>query len=497
MEGTTQELYLRPVDQISGVPLGGTKGASEVIALSPRGDQIAFFAIDQLRVSPGAGGPSATISRVQGNIAGASWAGDDMIVFAQAGGQRPGLLRVAASGGTPELVASPDPQKNEREYRYPHVLPDGDSMLFTILPVKGGIAEARLAVRSLRTGEQKDLFEGGTDAVYLPAGYLVFGRNGGLAALAFDVDALEVRGRPLTVVDTIRITGAGNAAFSVSTDGTLVYLPDASDPPRRLIRVTRDGGQVEPVVSEALAGARYPRFAPTDGRLAVTIGASFAGDVWVHDLGGALQPNKLTFDGHDSLATWSPDGTTIAFQSDRSGPRSLFSISADGSVVEPQPLLASEHFPEPWDWSPDGRALIFAEARPETRRDLWILPMTGERQPRPWLNTAFDETDARFSPDGRLIAYATDQSGAQEVWVRNVDGSAPLRVSSGGGHEPVWARDGRELFYQSGARLMSVVVVRTFPEVRFGPVRVLLDGGFLTSSRLMPEPTTSDPMAAC
>lgn len=111
-----------------------------------------------------------------------------------------------------------------------------------------------------------------------------------------------------------------------------------------------------------------------------------------------------------------------------------------------------------------------------------MLPMTGDRKPRPWLNMSFEEDGARFSPDGRLVAYVTDQSGRPEVWVRYADASAPIRVSSGGGHEPVWARDGRELFYQSGARLMAVPVLQTSPDVRFGPARVVLDGGFLTSS---------------
>jgi len=289
------------------------------------------------------------------------------------------------------------------------------------------------------------------------------------------------------VVDNVVTTGAGNAAYGVSADGTLVYLPGTSDPPRRLIRVTRDGKQIEPVASAALSGARYPRVSPVDGRLAVTIGPSFAGDVWVHDLEGIRQPNKLTFEGHDLLPVWSPDGKAIVFQSDRSGTRNLYSLPADGTVIEPTPLLRSELWHEPSDWAPDGSVVIFTELHPETRGDIWILPMTGERTPRPWLNMSFEEDGARFSPDGRLVAYATDQSGSREVWVRYADASAPVRVSSGGGREPVWSRDGRELFYQSGARLMAAPLLQTSPDVRFGAARIVLDGGFLTSSQNTPR----------
>lgn len=215
----------------------------------------------------------------------------------------------------------------------------------------------------------------------------------------------------------------------------------------------------------------------------MTTGASFAGAVWVHALDRLRQPARLTFDGHNLLPVWSPDGKTIVFQADRLGTRSLFSVPADGSVVEPESLLPSDLFPEPWDWSPDGSTLIFSQDHPETRRDLWLLPMAGDRTPRPWLATPFGETGARFSPDGRVIAYESNQSGRQEVWVRRADASAPVRVSSGGGGEPVWARDGRELFYQSGSRLMAVPVVQTSAEVRVGLARVVLDGGFLTSSQ--------------
>ena len=320
----TLQLHVRALDQVSGRPIENSQGAAELIAMSPRGDRIAFFADVSLRVIPLGGGASTTLTRIRGNIAGATWLDEDTIVYAQTGSGRAGLLRVSASGGTPVSIASPDPQKNEREYRYPHVLPDGESVVFTILPVKGGIAAARIAVRSLRTGAQSDLLEGATDAIYVATGHLVFGRNGGLSAVRFDPDKLAVTGRPVPLVENVVTTGAGDAAYSVSLDGTLVYLPGRSDPPRRLIRVTPDGKQVVPIESDSLNGARYARLSPIDNRLAVTLGAAFGGDIWVYDLDGARQPIKLTFEGHDLLPIWSPDGKTIVFQSDRSGTRNLY-----------------------------------------------------------------------------------------------------------------------------------------------------------------------------
>ena len=187
-----------------------------------------------------------------------------------------------------------------------------------------------------------------------------------------------------------------------------------------------------------------------------------------------------------------PDGTRVAFQSDRAGVRNLFSMPADGSTLDPEPLLTSPNPQAPASWSPDGRELIFWEQRPETGRDILALPIEGEGEPRVVVATEYGEHGAVLSPDGQWLAYVSNVTGGPEIWVLPYPGpGAPIRISPNGGVEPVWARDGRELFYVEGNRIegskMMAVAVETEPEFRFQPPEELFEGGFVmyvTASRI-------------
>jgi serine/threonine-protein kinase len=214
--------------------------------------------------------------------------------------------------------------------------------------------------------------------------------------------------------------------------------------------------------------------------LAVTLGPANQGNIWVVDLTGSTQPLELTFKYHNTVPVWRPDGKYVVFNSDRNGQRNLYGIPADGSALEPDRLSTSANFQSPEVWSPDGQWILFQELAPKTRSDLMLLGISGDPKPRPWLQTEFDEDEASFSPDGRWVSYVSDQTGRAEVWVRPFPGpGAPVRVSPDSGREPLWSRNGAELFYQSGRRLMTAELASRDPELRFKMPRVLFEGGFV------------------
>ena len=468
------QLYRREMDQLGAVPIRGTEGALFPF-LSPDGESVGFFADGALKKMSLAGGPAVTLCDAPGFRLGASWGPDDTIVFASSGA--PGLMKVSAAGGVAEPVTTVDADQGEAGYRWLDVLPDGKAVLFTVWST--GLDDARIAVRSMETGEQRVLADG-TNPRYAPTGHIIFARDGSLWAVPFDVDALEVTGPITPVLEGVQTNEGGLALFALAGDGSLAYVPGLAGATLEgtLVWVSRDGREVEPIADEPLEFPRYLRLSPAGRRLALTIGPSNEGDLWVYDLEGR-PPTPLTFEGDNLYPVWMPDGTRVAFQSTRAGAENLFSMPADGSTLDPEPLLTSPNEQWPTSWSPDGRELIFTELRPETGTDILALPIEGE--PRVVVGTEYNEFDAVLSPDGRWLAYVSNVTGGLEVWVLPYPGSgAPIRISPNGGVEPVWARDGRELFYVEVEGIvdgkMMAVAVETEPEFRFQPPEELFEG---------------------
>ena len=479
------QLYRREMDQLEAVPIRGTEGAGFPF-LSPDGESVGFFADGALKKVSLAGGPAVTLCDVPGPRMGASWGPDDTIVFAYTGA--PGLMKVSAAGGVAEPVTTVDADQGEAGHRWLDMLPDGKAVLFTVWSTS--LDDARIAVRSLETGEQRVLVDG-TSPRYAPTGHIIFARDASLWAVPFDVDALEVTGPIAPVLEGVQLNGGGLALFTLAGDGSLAYVPGTVGGvlDGTLVWVSRDGREVEPIADEPLEFPRYLRLSPDGRRLALIIGPSNEGDLWVYDLEGR-PPTPLTLEGHNLYPVWMPDGTRVAFQSTRAGAENLFSMPADGSTLDPEPLLASPNPLAPASWSPDGRELIFLEQRPETGSDILALPIEGE--PRVVVGTEYNEGGAALSPDGQWLAYVSNVTGGPEIWVLPYPGpGAPLRISPNGGVEPVWARDGRELFYLEGNTIegskMMAVSVETEPAFRFQPPEELFEGGFvmyLISSRI-------------
>jgi Tol biopolymer transport system component len=446
-------LVVRQLDQLDVKPIAETDGATYPF-FSPDGKHIGFATLGALRRVAVGGGPSRLVCRIPGVVfRGATWGPNDSIVFAQGGDWvDSGLYRVPATGGKPERFVAPDRAKQEVSVSTPSFLPGGRALVYTVL-LQGG--ERRVMARTLDGGVTTAVVEGGFGAQYLPPGHLVYGQGDRLMAVPFDVSTLKATGDPLLLQEGVGTKGEiGVANVTTASDGTGVYVSGrATTGFRHLTWVDRGGTHVARITAQPLELPRYPRLSPDGRRLALTIGPGDAGQIWVYDLVGSVRALRLTSQDHNIFPIWSPDGNRIVYLS-RSSSDQLLSIPADGSATEPERVIALKDLAAPRDWSPDGAFILF-----DVLRHLHLLHVT-DGKTRRWLQTPFSEPDGRFSPDGKWLAYTSDQSGGAEVWVRPFPGpGAPVPVSSGGGHDPVWSRDGNEVFYRNDPKILSARVV--------------------------------------
>jgi serine/threonine-protein kinase len=477
--GANGRLNLRRLDQLVATPIRGTEGAlTSLVAsarnpfFSPDGRWIGFWQNGEMKkVSVEGGAPIALCPA--DNPWGASWSADGTILF----GQGPkGIMRVPAAGGTPELVVEVDPGEMAHG---PQLLPGGRAILFTLRPSGAETwDESRIVVQSLTTGERKEVIKGGSDARYLSTGHLLYTRGGTILAVGFDVDALEVIGGPVSMIDVVSVAGAiatGAAHFSVSARGTLVYIEPLGSgvtARRTLVWVDRNGR--ETAIKAPARAFRYPRLSADGLRLALD-SSDEQRDIWIWNFAGETL-TRLTHDpATETYPIWTPDGQRVIFNSTSAGSAgilrgNLYWQAADGTGAAER-LVASENNQAPAAVSPDGTTLLFSEDTTNGNSDLMWLPLQGDRRAQPLVQTPFIERNGAISPDGRWLAYESNESGAFEVYVRpfpNVN-EGRWQLSAGGGSAPAWARSGRELFFMTpdGQRLMSIPVLDASPGAAF------------------------------
>jgi serine/threonine-protein kinase len=468
--GSSPRLYLRELDRFEAAPIPGTEGAVGPF-FSPDGRWLGYFAEGEMYKIAVEGGAPLRICHVGQVVPGACWGEDDTILFADSPAS--GLSRVPAAGGTPERLTTPAHAAGEVSHGWPQRLPDGESVLFTIM----GTEETSIALLSLRTREWRVLAKGIGGARYLPSGHLIFARSEGLIAVPFDLARHEAAGEQVVVLDDVytipAMRGTGFAAFDVSDNGVLAYLGGGAEAGEtRLIWVDHDG-RSRPAFSEP-GGYEWPRISPDGKKVAITdrtpTGVS---TVFILDLERDAR-SRLTLEGNDILPDWTPDGKRISFGSIRGDDRvdSVYWRAADGSGDTTE-LVTGEYPRFPIDWSPDGSQLAIVEWNPETMRDIWLLDLEDAGKTRPLITSRYDEFAPIFSPDGRWLAYVSDESGRYEVYVESIPrGKGRWLVSAGGGTEPLWSADGRGLFYRHGDALISVPV-QSAPTFNVGASRVL------------------------
>ncbi|MCH8333024.1 serine/threonine-protein kinase, partial [Candidatus Sumerlaeota bacterium] len=475
-------LYARISNQLEALPVPGTRGGSQPF-FSPDGEWLGFYADGKLkRVSFHGDGPF-TICEVSENFRGASWGPDGRIIFSDP----PALYRVELAGGSPEVLARPDDTLGESAYVWPDISAGGEAVVFTIMTTEG-VDGPRIAVRSLLSGDQQILSRKGSYARFSPSGHVVFGSEGMLLAMGFDLARLEGRGPAIPIREGV-LTSPYTAVtqFTFSRDGLLLYIPGSQDLdwdlPRRLVWVERDGTP-EPLRAPP-RDYFVPRISP-DGRwVALTVGWQEDADVWLYDL-ESESLRRLTFEaGWDGMPVWSPDSERIAFGSSRQGPINILSKSI-GSGAEAQPVVQGDYPQYPESWSHDGRTLVFAEVSFETGGDIWMLSWPEDPDEasttQTLLNTRFDERHPMISPDGQWILYTSDESGSSEVYVQRFpELGGKTKVSTEGGRDPIWSRDGGEIFFRYQDAVMAVEVVETAPSFRVKiPVR-LFQGPYMDS----------------
>jgi len=454
-------LYRRPLDREAATVIPGTEAACMPF-FSPDGQWIGFWAKGKLLKVAVKGGAPVAVCDLPVRPVGICWGSDGRIIFGtlDAGG----LRRVSAGGGTPETLTTVDATR-EATHRLPHLLPDGKALVFTVMPSQSGV-EARIEGLSLETGKRKVLIEDGADAQYVSTGHLVFVRKGTLLAAPFSLDRLETTG-PAVVV-TARLMQAFNESmpdgnsgagqYSVSGSGTLIAVAGGifPDPPFQPYWVDRSG-RAEPRGAIGGRSASGVRLSP-DGRRVAFGTAGLNKNIWIYD----IQRNtstRLTSDGLAMFPAWTPDGRRVVFGWSKAGAQNVWWQAWDGSG-KMERLTTGEFNQVPASWTRDGRYLAFVDMGP-TGMDIQVLRMA-DRKLIPFAATKSDEAYPEFSPDGRWLAYASNELERNEIYVRSFpDGKKTLRISYGGGIAPLWAPDGRELFYWNleYTRLMKVEIV--------------------------------------
>jgi serine/threonine-protein kinase len=466
--GASGKLYLKRGDQIDFDELAGVAGTDPTF--SPDGSSVAFFDFTKtvVRRATIGSGTAADVSPIDGSeTRGIAWGPDDILYFATNTSR--GLFKVSARGGTPQRVTTVDEAQGELSHLWPTVLPNGKGVLFSACGISR--QTCRLAALSLASGEVTR-FVSGSDPHFIP-GFMVYAADNGLRAVAFDQDRLVLSAdEPVTVVDGVLIKATGAADFDVAANGALIWAPGgAARLQRTLVWADRTGK--EEATGHEPRGYGFVRISPDGQRVA----ASADGGVWVSDLDrpaftlltGDVKADAVNF------PFWTPDNRRIVFSANALS--ELFWTAADGAeAAERLFAIKGNVFISPEGWVDDGRALVFTYNTVAEPR-IGILKLD-DKSWRPLVARAYDASMLSVHPDGKWLVYQSDSSGKYEIYMERFPELGDRRKLStiDGGWAPVWAQNGREVYYRrvsDGA--MMAVRIETTPTLRIEPAVKLFD----------------------
>jgi serine/threonine protein kinase len=477
-------LFLRSAGDVIVKKIKGTEHAFRPF-FSPDGRWIGFFRYvgGALMKIPVDGGVPIAIAPVNSSspqvLVGADWGSDGTIVFAQRGPTSDpiGLWRVSALGGSPTELLLPDATRGELQYRWPQFV-DAEHVMFDIRRQNGSDA---VAIVSMKTGQKHVVVENATYGRVTPSGHFLFMRGGNLLAATLTQGG-EINGEPLPAQQGIGYDpGTRGVDFTLATASgaaaMVVRSPAGYTGSSTMVWVDRKGQATGTAAPDR--GFRQPQLSPDGQRVLVGVDGATR-DVWLFDFRRDLL-SRLTTDSSSSDETplWSPDGLSVAWTGNRDGRPSVLMRRVDGSNAERRVWSADEHL-HLNAWAPDGRLLIEATRGPQ--RVLLELTVEPEIRARPFLESKFSQYGAAVSPDGRRVAFVAEQGGEAQVFLTTRSGTGRVQVSSGGGNEPVWSRDGREPFFRSGPRLMSAAVT-TGAALEVGHARALFEGTYRAGGR--------------
>ncbi len=479
-----QQLHVRALDGVEATPLPGT-GEARSPFFSPDGRWIGFFAGQaQLMKVELATGHVTALAPVR-ITRGATWGSDNRIYFSPA--PYSGLAVMPAMGGQPTPLTTLAP--GELAHGLPELLPGGRHLIFTSWDSEV-LDDGKIEVVSLDGRERQTVLQGGFAARYLPTGHLAYFRRGSLMAVSFDARTLRTSGVPVKVMEGIAFKPiTAQALFGVSPAGVLAYVAGAALGMRsQMVWVELPGGKRHAM--DAPPGFYVdPMFSPDGRRLALAPNYGTQQDIWVTDLARGTWTRATVNPRLDAAPVWRPDDpAAILFSMGRGGHQvfDLFSVPADGSRA-PEPVYESPYYKYPTSSSAAARLVAFTEIRPDTNADVWLLDLSGKPVARPFLQSPFWEGSAALSPDGTWLAYASDESGRREVYVRAVSGTGGRwQISSGGGDKPRWWRDGSKIVYRSGRRMLAARVSAN-PSLAVGESRLLFEGDFEVGGPVTPN----------
>jgi serine/threonine protein kinase len=472
-----RRLWVRSMDSLEARPLVGTEYTSNSSPFwSPDSRYIAFHASGSIKKLDVLDGSIQTLCSWPGFIVGGSWNKEDVIIFGTITG---GLMRLSASGGTASELTSIDSTRMETYHALPCFLPDGRHFLYERLSEETDKSAVYIGSLDAKPEEQESrtLIKTKFGASFVPgtgssAGYLLFMRERTLMAQPFDDNWLAPGGDAVPVAENISVIYI-EPRFSVSATGILIYQTGFGSQNRQMIwydskgNVLRRTGKAGYYTSVSLS--------PDDSRAVITQTDSQGTNLWLFDF---VHENLVpfTFGQGESIApVWSWDGSQIIFRWSRAGTTYLYRKLASGAKDAKALTLGENKFPT--SWSSDGRYLLYYAQDPKTKTDLWVLPLEGDRKPEPILNAVHDESIGKFSPDGRWIAYMSNESGNYEVYVRpfipNASEDFPAvgtqrMISRGGGYDPRWRYDGKELYYLTPNGAVAAVEITVSPDFHSG-----------------------------
>ncbi len=466
-------LHLRDLDRLDSRELPGTAGG-RMPDFSPDGRWIAFGAADGnvRKVMTDGTGLTTVCELDPTGIVGLSWVSDREIVFSRinlAAGR--GMWRVPAEGGVPQQFSKPG-APGERLQLSPRSADRGRLIFYT--SGKAGNADLRIGVMRTTTGEAK-VFQTlqGFRTIGLVNDQLLYVRGDGvLMAARFDTGKLTA-GTPVAVLDSVSAPNWMVPA-ALSASGTLVYQRGGQA--SHLVRVDERGEAR--VLLDSAQTYLHPRLSPDGRRIAYEVVGGMGTDIWIADIASQAMV-RLTRAGYTDRPEWSPDGTRIMYTSSRTTRNSLEWQRADGSGT-PDSVFETDAEIREGVFTPDGKAVVYRVDTQDRNRDILLLPLTGERTPVPLLVRVDDDKQPRVSPDGRWLAFVSSETGREEVYVRPLLGATGrVPVSIGGGGEPLWAPDGRRLFYRAGARMMAARIA-TAPALAVTARDTLFTGPYMT-----------------
>jgi len=467
--GTAQpQLHVRDLDRDDATPVADVTNVRGPF-FSPDGEWVGFFqGADLKKVSVRGGSPITICAQCSPGNRGGAWSTDDTVVFAAAGGTV--LRRVPAGGGTASDVAVPDRAKGELALVFPEFIPGREAIVYAKLLSGGRLDDSILVARDLRTGTQQVLARGGVRGLVVAGTHLVYGAAGTLLSVRFDPDTLTPTGNPVPVVPQVLTKATGAADFGVSRDGTLVYVRGSAQGSGMTLAWRDRQGHDEPIAAPPRAYT-HPRVSPDGLRIALDVRDQDA-DIWIWDTPKQTL-SRFTFEsGPDENAVWTPDGKRIVYSSTRAGLVSLFWQAADGTGVAER-LLTTQHYQVPWAFTPDGQSLVIRDSD----LDLALVALGDKRTVTPLVPRPANRTNADLSADGQWIAYQSNESGRDEIYVHPFPsvGAGRWQISTEGGTRPVWARNGRELYYLDGRLRLVAVPVRPGATFTSGTPAILFE----------------------